>query len=96
MSEKKRKAFLTWRADKVQSDAVFDYQKELSAYLESDDQVLKTVKSKSQPRRRHILWMGLIRKLGRCTSFKDVGFTDASGVLKRNEMSRETVTPIEP
>lgn len=47
MSEKKRKAFLTWRADKVQSDAVFDYQKELSAYLESDDQVLKTVKSKS-------------------------------------------------
>ena len=41
MSGKKRKAFLTWHADKVQSDAVFDYQKELSAYLKSDVQVLK-------------------------------------------------------
>ena len=41
MSGKKRKAFLTWHADKVQSDAVFDYPKELSAYLKSDVQVLK-------------------------------------------------------
>ena len=41
MSEKKRKAFLTWHADKVETGAVFDYQKQLSAYLKSDVQVLK-------------------------------------------------------
>lgn len=41
MSEKTRKAFLTWHADKVESGAVFDYQKQLSAYLKSDVQFLK-------------------------------------------------------
>lgn len=41
MSEKKRKAFVTWHAEKVNSGALFDFQKELSAYLKSDVRVLK-------------------------------------------------------
>lgn len=41
MHEKKRKAFLTWHREKVESAAIFDFQKELSAYLKSDVQVLK-------------------------------------------------------
>ena len=40
MSEKRRKEFLTWHKEKVDSNAVFDCQKELSAYLKSDVQVL--------------------------------------------------------
>ena len=41
MHKKKRKAFLTWHREKVESAAIFDFQKELSAYLKSDVQVLK-------------------------------------------------------
>ena len=41
MHEKKSKAFLTWHREKVESAAIFDFQKELSAYLKSDVQVLK-------------------------------------------------------
>lgn len=41
MHEKKRKAFLTWRREKVESAAISDFQKKLSAYLKSDVQVLK-------------------------------------------------------
>ena len=41
MHEKKRKAFLTWHREKVESAAIFVFQKELSAYLKSDVQVLK-------------------------------------------------------
>ena len=40
-SEKKRKEFLTWHREKVESGAIFDYQKGLSAYPKSDVQVLK-------------------------------------------------------
>ena len=40
MSEKRRKEFLAWHQEKVESGAVFDFQKELSAYLKSDVQVL--------------------------------------------------------
>jgi len=40
MSEKRRKEFLTWHQQKVESGEVFDFQKELSAYLKSDVQVL--------------------------------------------------------
>ena len=41
MNEKRRKEFLTWHKEKVDSGAIFDCQKELSAYLKSDVQVLK-------------------------------------------------------
>lgn len=40
MSEKRRKEFLTWHQEKVESGAIFDFQKELSAYLKSDVQLL--------------------------------------------------------
>ena len=40
MNEKRRKEFLTWHKEKVNSGAIFDCQKELSAYLKSDVQVL--------------------------------------------------------
>ena len=40
MTEKRRKEFLAWHKEKVDSGAVFDCQKELSAYLKSDVQVL--------------------------------------------------------
>ena len=40
MSEKRRKEFLTWHKEKVDSGAIFDCEKELSAYLKSDVQVL--------------------------------------------------------
>ncbi|CAH3027090.1 unnamed protein product, partial [Porites evermanni] len=39
MTEKRRKEFLTWHKEKVESNAVFDFQKELSAYLRSDVEV---------------------------------------------------------
>ena len=40
MSEKRRKEFLTWHKEKVDSGAIFDCEKELAAYLKSDVQVL--------------------------------------------------------
>ena len=40
MNEKRRKEFLAWHKEKVDSGAIFDCQKELSAYLKSDVQVL--------------------------------------------------------
>lgn len=40
MNEKRRKEFLAWHKEKVESGAVFDFQKELSAYLRSDVEVL--------------------------------------------------------
>ena len=40
MSEKRRKEFLAWYKQKVESGALFDCQKELSAYLHSDVQLL--------------------------------------------------------
>lgn len=40
MSEKRRKEFLAWHQEKMESGAIFDFQKELSAYLKSDVQVL--------------------------------------------------------
>ena len=40
MNEKRRKEFLTWHKEKVNSGAIFDCSKELSAYLKSDVQVL--------------------------------------------------------
>lgn len=40
MSEKRRKEFLAWHKQKIESVAVFDFQKELSAYLRSDEEVL--------------------------------------------------------
>ena len=40
MSEKRRKEFMTWHKEKVDSGAIFDCQKELSAYLKSDVKVL--------------------------------------------------------
>lgn len=40
MSEKRRKEFLAWHKEKIESGAVFDFQKELSAYLQSDVEVL--------------------------------------------------------
>ena len=40
MSEKRRKEFYAWHKEKVESNAVFDFQKELSAYLHSDVEVL--------------------------------------------------------
>ena len=40
MSEKRRKEFMTWHKEKVDSAAIFDCQKELSAYLKSDVKVL--------------------------------------------------------
>lgn len=39
ITEKRRKEFLTWHKEKVESNAVFDFQKELSAYLRSDVEV---------------------------------------------------------
>lgn len=40
MSEKRRKEFLAWHKGKIESGVVFDFQKELSAYLQSDVEVL--------------------------------------------------------
>ena len=40
MNEKRRKEFLAWHQEKVNSGAIFDCEKELSAYLKSDVQVL--------------------------------------------------------
>ena len=40
MTEKRRKEFFSWHKDKVESGAIFDCQKELSAYLKSDVKVL--------------------------------------------------------
>ena len=40
MTEKRRKEFLAWPKEKVESGAVFDCEKELSLYLKSDVQVL--------------------------------------------------------
>ena len=40
MSEKRRKEFLAWHKQKVDSGEVFDFQKELSASLKSDVEVL--------------------------------------------------------
>lgn len=40
MNEKRRNEFLAWHKEKVESGAIFDFQKELSAYLKSDVQVL--------------------------------------------------------
>ena len=40
MNEKRRKEFLAWHKEKVESGEVFDFQKELSAYLKSDVEVL--------------------------------------------------------
>ena len=40
MSEKRRKEFYAWHKEKVESNAVFDFQKELSVYLHSDVEVL--------------------------------------------------------
>ena len=40
MNEKRRKQFLTWHQQKVDSGEIFDCQKELSLYLKSDVQVL--------------------------------------------------------
>ena len=41
MTFKRRKEFLTWHQRKVEAGAIFDFQKELSAYLKSDVYVLK-------------------------------------------------------
>ena len=41
MSEKKREKFLAWHAEKIRSAAIFDFQKELLLYCQSDVQVLK-------------------------------------------------------
>ena len=40
MSEKRRKQFYAWHKEKVDNHAVFDFDKELSAYLHSDVEVL--------------------------------------------------------
>ena len=40
MSEKRRKEFYAWHKEKVESGAIFDFKKELSAYLHSDVEVL--------------------------------------------------------
>lgn len=40
MSEKRRKQFYAWYKEKVESNAVFDFDKEVSAYLHSDVEVL--------------------------------------------------------
>ena len=40
MSEKRRKEFYAWHKEKVESNAVFDFLKELSTYLHSDVEVL--------------------------------------------------------
>lgn len=40
MNEKRRNEFLAWHKEKVESGAIFDFQKEFSAYLKSDVQVL--------------------------------------------------------
>ena len=40
MSEKRRKQFLAWHKQKVESGEIFDCEKELSLYLKSDVQVL--------------------------------------------------------
>jgi len=40
MNEKRRKDFMVWYQQKVESGEIFDFQKELSAYLKSDVQVL--------------------------------------------------------
>ena len=40
MNEKRRKEFIAWHKEKVDSGAIFDCQKELSAYLKSDVKVL--------------------------------------------------------
>ena len=40
MNEKRRKEFLAWHKEKVDSGAIFDCEKKLSAYLKSDVQVL--------------------------------------------------------
>ena len=40
MSEKRRKEFYAWHKEKVESGAIFDFKKELSAYLQSDVEVL--------------------------------------------------------
>ena len=40
MNEKRRKQFLTWHKQKVDSGEIFDCEKELSLYLKSDVQVL--------------------------------------------------------
>ena len=40
MNEKRRKEFLSWHKEKVDSNAIFNCEKELSAYLKSDVQVL--------------------------------------------------------
>lgn len=41
MLEKKRKAFLTWHAEKIRGGAIFDFQEELSEYCKSDVKLLK-------------------------------------------------------
>ena len=41
MNTKRRKEFLSWYKDKMDSGAIFEFQKELSAYLKSDVFVLK-------------------------------------------------------
>ena len=41
MLEKKREKFLTWHAQKIRENAVFDFQEELLRYCESDVQLLK-------------------------------------------------------
>lgn len=40
MTEKRRKEFFFWHKDKVESGAIFECRKELSAYLKSDVKVL--------------------------------------------------------
>ena len=40
MNEKRRKQFLTWHKEKVESGEIFDCEKELSLYLKSDVKVL--------------------------------------------------------
>ena len=40
INEKRRKEFIAWHKEKVDSGAIFDCQKELSAYLKSDVKVL--------------------------------------------------------
>ena len=46
MSLKRRKEFLTWYQEKVETGAVFDFDKKLSAYLKSDVCILKEALTK--------------------------------------------------
>ena len=41
MNDKKRKEFMTWYQQKVESNATFNFQEELLAYCESDVKLLK-------------------------------------------------------